>query len=143
MTQANESAFPIDPKAFKHDGGRCKPIGGSPGLTKRYYFAAKAMQSFLLASFQPGGAAALTDVNNNTSIATPEHIAKASCVYSDALLSALSQTQPSVSQEIPEGVRRELSVLCSYFSENREGVVHKNDLSELIKWFRAEEGKHG
>lgn len=76
MDNGNESAFP----GQELDGSGMPRTGLQWGLTKREYFAAKAMQGILAGDMD--------------SVLKPKHVAISSAQYADALLAELAKEQP-------------------------------------------------
>lgn len=90
MSKGNDNAFPnVDLPHYHIDAAH--RIRG--GLTKREYFAAKAMQGFLANSFKPdNGAKTYAQASNTT-------IAKLSVDAADALLAELDKKRGEALRE--------------------------------------------
>lgn len=83
MSKANEPAFPLQ---SPDDHWSLKNL---PGLTKREYFAAMAMQGMLSSFSNPQSIAQLNDVASRRELTANTLMAKMATKYADALLQEL------------------------------------------------------
>lgn len=102
MSKANEPAFPVMETFEKFDDDLGKYVEyqlPSGGLTKREYFAAKAMQGILRIRDR--------HIENNM-----KDDALLAVDYADSLLSALTQEEKSINKEMLEALKNLLDSEC-------------------------------